>query len=68
LVLIDVRGDMGSATTKKSAIEKAAKDLFDNRLGWSGDTPPYIPAPLVYWFLLGVALYGKDDKRTRELG
>jgi len=44
-----------------------AKDLFDNRLGWSDDLrrPPY--APRHFWANLGSALYGEDDKRVQEL-
>ena len=46
-------------------IYKATKDLFDNRLGWSGNRNPYAPREL--WLKLAEALYGKDDERTKEL-
>lgn len=47
-------------------IEKAAKDLFDNRLGWSDERPPCY-APRSFWAKLGVSLYGEDDPRVKEL-
>jgi len=43
----------------------AAKDLFDNRLGWSDNRNPYGSRPL--WANLGSTLYGEDDERVREL-
>ncbi len=46
-------------------IEKAAKDLFDNRLGWSNGRNPY--APREFFYKLGLALYGKNDDRVIEL-
>ncbi len=45
--------------------EAAAQNLFDNRLGWSDGRNPYAPREL--WYELGVALYGKDDSRVKEL-
>ena len=44
---------------------KAAKYLFDNRLGWSDGRNPY--APRKFWHKLGVALYGENDERVIEL-
>ena len=46
-------------------IVKAAQGLFDNRLGWSENRNPYAPREI--WAKLGVALYGKDDERVKEL-
>ena len=51
---------------KMSALEKAASDLFDNRLGWSCGRAPY--APRVLWRRLGAVLYGTDDPRVVDLG
>jgi len=50
---------------KELKIYEAAKDLFDNRLGWSDKRNPYAPREL--WSKLAEALYGKDDERTKEL-
>ncbi len=46
-------------------IEEAARNLFDNRLGWSDNRNPYAPREL--WHKLGVALYGENDDRVIEL-
>ncbi len=46
-------------------IEDVAKDLFDNRLGWSDGRQPYAPREL--WANLGSKLYGEDDPRVKEL-
>lgn len=46
-------------------VERAARDLFDNRLGWSDERNPY--APRAFWHKLGVALYGENDERVVEL-
>ena len=46
-------------------VYKAAKQLFDNRLGWSAGRNPY--APRYFWVNLAIALYGKNDKRVDEL-
>ena len=46
-------------------IEEAARNLFDNRLGWSDSRRPY--APRECWYKLGVALYGENDGRVIEL-
>jgi hypothetical protein len=47
------------------SILDAAKNLFDNRLGWSRGRNPY--APREFWASLGAALYGDDDYRVCEL-
>lgn len=52
-------------TDRYLAVYKAAKDLFDNRLGWSNGRNPY--APKEFWAKLGEALYGKEDSRVKEL-
>jgi len=46
-------------------IESAAKDLFDNRLGWSDGRQPY--APVSFWRKLGISLYGEEDSRVNDL-
>lgn len=46
-------------------IISAAKDLFDNRLGYSDNRRPYGSRQL--WANLGSALYGEDDERVQEL-
>lgn len=46
-------------------IEETARNLFDNRLGWSDGRNPY--APIEFWHKLGVALYGENDERVIEL-
>ena len=46
-------------------MKREAKDLFDNRLGWSDRRNPY--APREFWYRLGIALYGKDDPRVVDL-
>ena len=53
------------AAAVDAQIVKAAQDLFDNRLGLSDNRNPYAPREI--WAKLGVALYGKDDKRVKEL-
>lgn len=37
-----------------SLVEVLARDLFDNRLGWSGGNAPH--APTAFWMALGMAL------------
>ena len=53
--------------TKRKYVKiiKAAQGLFDNRMGWSENRNPY--ATREVWAKLGEALYGKDDKRVKEL-
>ena len=46
-------------------VRQAAQNLFDNRVGWSDGRNPY--AAREFWHQLGVALYGKDDSRVKEL-
>lgn len=50
---------------EKSELEEAARDLFDNRLGWDMGRQPY--APRAFWARLGAAIYGSEDKRVAEL-
>lgn len=46
-------------------IEREARNLFNNRLGWSDHRNPY--APREFWANLSAALYGDNDSRTKEL-
>ena len=55
----------GIMECKALKVKKAAQNLFDNRLGWSDGRSPY--APKEFWYQLGVALYGKKDKRVQDL-
>lgn len=48
-----------------AAIARDAKQLFDNRLGWSDGRNPY--APRCFWYALGRSLYGKDSQQVKEL-
>jgi hypothetical protein len=38
----------------ETLVEVLARDLFDNRLGWSGGAAPH--APIAFWMALGMAL------------
>lgn len=47
---------LDNALERLTVIEAAARNLFDNRLGWANGRPPYAPAEI--WNELAVALYG----------
>lgn len=57
--------DLLARIGKLLTLEVAAKSLFDNRLGWSENRPPY--APRHFWHQLAVALYGHADPRAADL-
>jgi hypothetical protein len=49
---------------KNDNIIFAAEELFKNRLGGATKTPY---ASKHFWYKLGVALYGEDDPRVRDM-
>jgi len=49
---------------KNDKIIIAAEELFMNRLGWATKTPY---ASQHFWHKLGVALYGEDDPRVKDM-
>lgn len=52
-------------SSRQVLIERAARELFDNRIGWVKGNSPH--APRAFWADLGAALYGDADPRVREL-
>lgn len=62
----DLKGkDMAPETNLRREITVTAKDLFDNRLGWSEGRNPY--APRKFWIELGIALYGENSLQVKDL-
>lgn len=57
--------DVAPETNLRSEITEKAKQLFDNRLGWSEGRHPF--APKEFWIKLGIALYGENSYQVREL-
>jgi len=64
-IQVAVEGAFIEVINEIKPVLAAARNLFDNRLGFSEGRNP--SAPRAMWAALGEVLYGADDERVKEL-